>query len=120
MTACNRTSRRLCNNSRRPPGSPKTRPSRRFTRPCSSATAMMIQAWLAPSTGSLVGRLARAYRPFQPLPMDLYLSLYTRRPTGEERAEVARYLADRGKERVPALHELAWALLASTEFRFNH
>ena len=51
---------------------------------------------------------------------ELYLSLYTRRPTDEERAEVARYLADRGKERVPALQELAWALLASTEFRFNH
>ena len=34
--------------------------------------------------------------------------------------EVARYLANRGKERAQALQELTWALLASTEFRFNH
>jgi hypothetical protein len=51
---------------------------------------------------------------------ELYLSLYSRRPTEEERSEAARYLDVRGKERVPALRELAWALLESTEFRFNH
>ena len=78
-----------------------------------------IQAWLAPSAGSLVGRLAALADPAA-IADELYLSLYTRRPSGDERAEVARYLADRGKERVPALRELAWALLASTEFRFNH
>ena len=51
---------------------------------------------------------------------ELYLSLYSRRPTDEERADVANYLSERGKERVPALQELAWAMLTSTEFRFNH
>ena len=78
-----------------------------------------IQNWLAPSSGSLVGRLA-GLSDSSAIADELYLSLYTRRPTDEERAEVARYLADRGKERVSALQELAWALLASTEFRFNH
>lgn len=78
-----------------------------------------VQAWLAPSTGSLVGRLAGLAEP-SAVADELYLSLYTRHPTDEERAEVVRYLAERGKERVPALQELAWALLASTEFRFNH
>jgi hypothetical protein len=48
------------------------------------------------------------------------LSLYSRRPTDEERADVAQYLSERGKEHVPALQELAWAILTSTEFRFNH
>ena len=40
----------------------------------------------------------------------------------DERAEVASYLAGRPdpKERPAAVRELAWALLASTEFRFNH
>jgi hypothetical protein len=79
----------------------------------------LIQAWLAPSNGSLIGRLA-AVADAQAIADELYLSLYARRPTEEERVEVVRYLADRGKERVPALQELAWALLTSTEFRFNH
>jgi Protein of unknown function (DUF1549)/Protein of unknown function (DUF1553) len=78
-----------------------------------------IQNWLTPSKGSLVGRLT-GISDTSAVAEELYLSLYTRRPTDEERTEVARYLADRGKERVPALQELAWALLASTEFRFNH
>ena len=95
------------------------RPSRRSTRPCSSATAARSRSWLAPSGGNLVGRLA-ALSDSSAIAEELYLSLYSRRPAEEERAEVARYLAERGKERVPALQELAWALLASTEFRFNH
>jgi hypothetical protein len=78
-----------------------------------------VQTWLAPSNGSLVGRLAEL-ADSSAVAEELYLSLFTRRPTDEERTEVSRYLADRGKERVPALQELAWALLASTEFRFNH
>ncbi len=75
---------------------------------------------MAGSVGRQPGRPARGIADASAIADELYLSLYTRRPTEEERAEVARYLADRGKERVPALQELAWALLASTEFRFNH
>jgi Protein of unknown function (DUF1549)/Protein of unknown function (DUF1553) len=78
-----------------------------------------IQTWLAPSNGSLVGRLA-PLADAAAVAEELYLSLYSRRPTDEERAEVAQYLSERGKERVPALQELAWAMLTSTEFRFNH
>jgi Protein of unknown function (DUF1549)/Protein of unknown function (DUF1553) len=79
----------------------------------------LIQAWLAPSAGFLVGRLAGLADPFA-VADELYVSLLSRRPTVEERDEVERYLKERGKDRVPALQELAWALLASTEFRFNH
>lgn len=78
-----------------------------------------IQSWLAPSGDNLTARLA-AMPDTSSLAEELYLSLYTRRPTEDERAEVARYLAGRGPERGPALQELVWALLASTEFRFNH
>jgi Protein of unknown function (DUF1549)/Protein of unknown function (DUF1553) len=78
-----------------------------------------IQTWLAPSNGSLVGRLA-PLADAAAVAEELYLSLYSRRPTDEERADVAQYLSERGKERVPALQELAWAILTSTEFRFNH
>jgi len=79
----------------------------------------MVQSWLAPSPDKLIGRLA-AMSDNTSVAEELYLSLYSRRPAVEERAEVARYLTERGKERAPALQELAWALLASTEFRFNH
>jgi hypothetical protein len=78
-----------------------------------------IQTWLAPSNGSLVGRLVPVADAVA-VAEELYLSLYSRRPTEEERAEVAQYLSERGNERVPALQELAWAMLTSTEFRFNH
>jgi hypothetical protein len=78
-----------------------------------------IQAWLANSTGSLVGRLD-GISDATAIADELYLSLYTRRPDEAERALVARYVTERGQQRVPALQELAWALLTSTEFRFNH
>jgi len=78
-----------------------------------------IESWLAPTAGNLVGRLAKL-SDSSAVAEELYLSLYSRRPTEDERAEAARYLADRGQQRVPALQELAWALLESTEFRFNH
>ena len=95
------------------------RPSRRSTRPSSSATAARSRpGWLRRTAAWSAG--SRRLPTPSAVAEELYLSLYTRRPTDEERAEVARYLADRGKERVPALQELAWALLASTEFRFNH
>lgn len=78
-----------------------------------------IQSWLAPSGANLAGRLAAQTDP-SAVAEELYLSLYSRRPTQDEREEVARHLERRGKERPAALQELVWAVLASTEFRFNH
>ena len=78
-----------------------------------------VQGWLSQGSDRLVGRLEALTEP-SALAEELYLGVLTRRPTADERAEVARYLAGRGKDRAPALRELAWALLASTEFRFNH
>ncbi len=78
-----------------------------------------VQGWLAPSGENLTARLAKLTDP-SALAEELYLALLTRRPTAEERAEVADYLEKRGTERTQAIQELAWALLASTEFRFNH
>jgi Protein of unknown function (DUF1549)/Protein of unknown function (DUF1553) len=80
-----------------------------------------LRGWLDPTRGWLVGRcgnLADA----SAVAEELYLSILSRRPASEERAEVAAYLASRNdpKERPAAVRELAWALMASTEFRFNH
>jgi hypothetical protein len=44
----------------------------------------------------------------------------TRLPDAEERAEVAAYLEKQNARRTAALGDLAWALIASAEFRLNH
>ncbi len=82
-----------------------------------------IRSWLFPRPGFLVERCLVLSDSSNVAEL-LYLSLLSRRPTSEERAEVADYLARRTREqpqeRTNALRELVWSLIASTEFRFNH
>jgi hypothetical protein len=79
-----------------------------------------VRSWLNPAPGWLVGRL-NALTDRSAIAEELYLSILTRRPTADERAEVASYLSSHpAQERVVALRDLTWSLLASTEFRFNH
>ena len=61
-----------------------------------------------------------AHKDTRALVEELYLSVLTRLPSEQEGKEVADYLARRGANRVAALQEIAWALLTSAEFRFNH
>ena len=79
----------------------------------------LVRGWLSPSDGTLVHRLRQTEDPAQ-VAEELYLSILTRLPEPAETQKVAAYLAARPKERVPALQELAWALLSSVEFRFRH
>lgn len=67
----------------------------------------------------LAGRLAAIAEPGQ-LIDELYLCLLTRHPADDERDEDLRYLASQPTTKARAISELAWALLTSTEFRFNH
>lgn len=79
-----------------------------------------IKSWLQPSGDRLTAVLAAKADPSE-IAEDLYLGLLSRRPTVEECVEVERYLDSRGADARPlAIQELAWALLASIEFRFNH
>ncbi|MHC5544633.1 DUF1549 domain-containing protein, partial [Singulisphaera rosea] len=78
-----------------------------------------IQSWLAPSGDNLTGRL-NTMTDGSAVAEELYLAILTRRPTPEERKETADYLTSRGNERAQGLREIAWALIASAEFRFNH
>jgi hypothetical protein len=79
-----------------------------------------VKSWLNPAPGWLIGRLDAVPDPSL-IAEEIYLSVLSRRPTTDERAEVSSYLTSRpAQERVSALRELAWSLLASTEFRFNH
>lgn len=77
-----------------------------------------VRGWLQPRAGNLMDRLGKQ-KDVPALAEELYLSVYTRRPAADETAAVAEHLRDR-KDRAEALQELIWAMLASSEFRFNH
>jgi hypothetical protein len=78
-----------------------------------------VRSWLAPSAGNLIDRLLKI-KDTRLLAEELYLSILTRRPSDEESAEIDRYLGARSKDRSAAVQESVWALLTSSEFRFNH
>jgi hypothetical protein len=78
-----------------------------------------LRDWLAARPGSLMDRLA-GQKDASLVAEELYLSVLTRLPTAQERKEVADYLDRRAAQRPAALQDLAWALLTSAEFRFNH
>jgi hypothetical protein len=77
-----------------------------------------IQSWLN-GGGELAARAAKASSP-QALADEVYMSVLSRSPTPGESKEVADCLSRRPKEKLAAARDLAWALLASNEFRFNH
>jgi hypothetical protein len=79
----------------------------------------LLRGWLKLRPGNLTDRLSRLQDPAAAAG-ELYLSVLTRPPTAEEAGEVAAYLKERQGDRPAALGELAWALLTSAEFRFNH
>ncbi len=77
-----------------------------------------IENWLKPAGDNLIARLAKIDEAVQ-LADELYWSIHSRLPTDTERRATTEYLKDRA-DKPTALAELAWALLSSTEFRFNH
>ncbi len=79
----------------------------------------LLRSWLAPRSANLTGRLLKI-KDVNKLAEELYLSVLTRLPDESERQAVAQYLKGRDKDRAVALQEMAWALLCSVEFRFNH
>ncbi|MBT4865706.1 MAG: DUF1549 domain-containing protein [Planctomycetaceae bacterium] len=78
-----------------------------------------VLGWLDRKPGNLVDRLAKM-TDYSKLANELYLSVMSRLPSDEERIEVAKFLTKRKDNRDKAIGHLAWALLASTEFRLNH
>lgn len=105
-----------------PPGEPEVE----FSPTVASALFVLneptILGWLEPREGNLVNRLAKV-EPAEKVAEELYLSILTRMPTVEEKMDVAAYLGKHAgdeKARATAISELAWSLLASTEFAVNH
>ena len=74
---------------------------------------------LAPHEGNLVDRLLKL-NDSAALADELYLSVLTRKPTDEERTTAVEYLEKNQERRQAAVTNLAWSLLACTEFCVNH
>lgn len=80
----------------------------------------LVRSWLEPQSGNLIDQINQISDSEQ-LAKELFLSVLIRLPDEEEKLQVTAYLDQtNGEDRTGALQELAWALMTSTEFRFNH
>jgi hypothetical protein len=77
-----------------------------------------IRGMIAVRPGDLADRLAKLTDP-DALADELFVSVFSRKPTADERKDVADALKGT-KDRTVAITELVWAMVASAEFRFNH
>ncbi len=78
-----------------------------------------IQAKLSHDRGT-VARLAQTRADDEALVDELYLTFFSRYPTVEERATALRHLSRDPSKRRAAVEDIAWSMLNSLEFVFNH
>ncbi len=79
-----------------------------------------LQAKLSHESGT-VARLVRRYPSDNSALIDeLYLTVQSRLPTANEKSVATKYLQDHESTRRQAAEDLAWSLLNSLEFVFNH
>lgn len=101
---------------------PPQEPEIEFTPSLKSALFLLndpaVLGLLIPHPGNLMERLTKATD--EKVADELYLSVLSRKPTEEERSAAVQYLQANSKRRAAALTDLAWSVLASTEFAVNH
>ena len=78
----------------------------------------VLAEWLKPGGNNLTERLSKT-KPPSDVADQLYLTVLTRRPTDEEKQQVAAYWEAGKDDRGAAAREMVWALLTSSEFRFS-
>jgi hypothetical protein len=78
-----------------------------------------MQARLSHDGGRLV-RVERDFRDDGRLAEELYLTFFSRRPTARECETAVRHLGKEPSRRREAVEDLAWSLMNSLEFVFNH
>ena len=78
-----------------------------------------LEAKLAHAGGRL-GKLEREHADDAELARQLYLTIYNREPSAAESERAKRHLGARRAQRRKATEDLAWAMLNSVEFIFNH
>jgi hypothetical protein len=79
----------------------------------------MQKEFLADSGDRLVGRLKQIKDPNEAIDLAVRTVL-SRPPTDAERVAFNKYLSDRKDRPVEAYRQLVWAILTSSEFRFNY
>jgi hypothetical protein len=84
-----------------------------------AANGGSINSWVAPAGDNVTDRIIKQADP-RVAAEELYLAIFSRKPTEQETTEVVDYLAKRTNDKNVAAQELVWALLNSAEFRFNH
>ena len=84
-----------------------------------ASNAGSIIGWVQPSGNNVTARMIKE-TDLAKAADDLYLTYLTRHPTSEESKAIVDYLNSRPKEKAACVAEIAWALLTSAEFRFNH
>jgi hypothetical protein len=99
-----------------------TVPQRRFEANLAQALHMLAgSTYTSKLSGEegKVGRLLKSSVSSQQIIEDLYLAALSRFPTVQERTEIEKLIGTRssGKE---ALEDLAWSLISSREFAYNH
>lgn len=78
-----------------------------------------VQELLKPREGNLIDRLSKISDNRQAAE-ELFLSVFSRMPTDEERSGVVDYLEKNAHRRDVALGDIAWGMLSSIEFCVNH
>jgi hypothetical protein len=78
----------------------------------------VIRNLIGRRNGNLLDRTAKLTDPAA-VADELFLSVFTRRPTADEAQDIAEALKT-PMDRAQVLAEVIWAMLASAEFRFNH
>jgi hypothetical protein len=81
--------------------------------------APSLQAKLSHEAGALA-RMAGRLPDDSALAEEIYLAFYSRMPSVDERAVAVRHLARDRARRREAAEDLAWSLMNSLEFLFNH
>lgn len=79
----------------------------------------LLQKQLEPSQGHLVERLSKQTDDAQTV-RDAFLTVLSRTPNAEEQNRLMDFLSQNDLPRSVKCRELVWALLCSSEFRFNH
>ncbi len=83
------------------------------------ANGGLLAGWVNGGGGNLTERLSKLEDP-RAVAEELYLSVFTRRPTDAEAKAVADYWQTSETERASTARDMVWSLVTSNEFRFNH
>jgi hypothetical protein len=79
----------------------------------------LIEKQLQPSAGNLIDRLAKQADNDAAV-SEAFLTILSRAPRDDERSRAVEFLTSGDSSRPAKCRDLVWALICSSEFRFNH